>query len=121
MNPMAMMPGYPIPGMPGPAPGASPMPSPGGGAPPMEMLEQFAGMPSPGGEDELLGEATNQISLALTRIHLRSPRAAKLLADAQSKVQQAREVLSEDSMAPLGLPPNLLGGGMPGMGPGPGM
>ena len=93
-------------------------PSPMGGPDPMglEALGQLQSQPSPGGEEQALADASLNIGMALTRIHMRSPRAARLLSDALSKLNQAREALQTEASAPVGAPPNLLGGLTPNTG-----
>lgn len=82
----------------------------------MQALEALQGNPSPGGEDEALTDATTKLGFAASRIQLRSPEAAKLLNDAISKVQQARQKLQAAQTGPVGAPTDLMGGmgqGMP--------
>lgn len=81
----------------------------------MEALGQLQGQPSPGGEDKALTEASTQLGFAASRLQLRSPKAAKLVNDAISKVQQARTELQNAQSGPLGAPTDLMGGmqGMP--------
>jgi hypothetical protein len=104
-SPPFPMAGPGLPGMPGPAPFG---PDPAA----MQALSGVGETPSPQREEDLLSEALLKIGVALAHIHMRSPKAAKLLSDAQSKISQAREELKKEQ--PVGLPPDLLGGMMPG-------
>ena len=82
----------------------------------MQALEGLQGNPSPGGEDQALTDATTKLGFAAARIQLRSPKAAKLLNDAMSKVQQARTEIQHAQSGPVGAPTDLMGGmgqGMP--------
>lgn len=83
----------------------------------MQALESLQGSPSPGGEDEALTDASTKLGFAASRIQLRSPKAAAMLQDAISKVQKARTELQQSQTGPVGLPTDLLGGGMGGMMP----
>lgn len=91
--------------------GGGPMPMgapPGlGGGDPMQALMGLQEQPAPDGEDQALQDASLKIGMAYSRIQMRSPKAAKLLADASSKVQQAREALKQEGSRPLGAPPSL--------------
>lgn len=105
----------------------------GGGAGPgpdmlLQALQQLQQSPPPDAEQEALRDATMKISMALSRIQLRSAKAARLLSESLGKLQSAREALDTEAsrpMAPppsLGMPPmgGLAGGPPPGMGaPGP--
>jgi hypothetical protein len=71
--------------------------------------------PQPQRESEALKEATNIIGVAMSGVQMRSPKAARFLADAASKIQQAIQTLNEEGMSPLGLPPGL-GAASPPMG-----
>lgn len=104
----------PMPGMGGP-PGAPPMggppgPAPEGGGGPEGILKMLAGLqqqPPPDGEQEALRDASMKIGMAMARIQMRSAKAARLLADALSKVQQAREALQQEGHRSLNAPPDL--------------
>jgi len=60
-----------------------------------------------------------KIGMALSRVQLRSPKAARLLADALSKVQQAREAMQQEGKGAMNAPPDLgfAGAGGPGTPP----
>lgn len=102
------------------APGAPPFGGPPQG---LESLQQLLQQPSPDAEQSALSQATMQLGGVLPRVHLRSPRAAKLIADAISRLESARDALTEDMTEALAPPPDLLGGltpnrsGLPSMGP----
>lgn len=83
----------------------------------LEALQKLQGSPPPDGEQEALRDASMKIGLAFSRIQLRSAKAARLLSEAISKIQSARETLQAESERSLAPPPNL-GGGLPMM-PGP--
>jgi len=116
------MPGLPGGGGPPPAP----MQGPGlPGGPPDPVLAGLAMLqqsPPPEGEQEALRDASTKIGMAMSRVQTRSPKAARLLADALSKVQQAREALQQEAQKQLPAPPDLglsggsMAGGMPGGG-----
>ena len=117
---MSIPPGL-MPGGGGP-PGAL---APPGGAPgaggPEGLLQILAGLqqsPEPDGADQMLTQATLSINGAYARIAQRSAKAAKLLMDANSRIQAARQALQEEASRPVAAPPGL---GMPGMGGGGGM
>ena len=87
---------------------------------PEEMLKVLAGMqksPPPSGEQEALRDASMKIGMAASRWQTRSPKAARLLADALSKIQQAREVMDALKTSPLEAPPDLGLGGPGGPSP----
>lgn len=109
MMPMA---GQGLPGM-----GQSPMGGPPSGA--LEALQQMQQSPSPSGEEEALAKASTFLGLALARVYLRSPKAAKMISDALSRVQSARQELSDLGSGPMMPPPDLMGGSAPGGMPGP--
>lgn len=112
--PMPMMAGQGLPGM-----GAPPMPGPPPDA--MGAMGMLSNAPSPDGEQQALMEASEKVGLALARAWLRSPKAARLLADALKKIQDAREALDQAGKGPVGAPPDLGGMAPPApMGP-PGM
>lgn len=110
--------------MPGAAPGGMPGAEggpPGGGAGPEGLLKVLASLqqsPEPDGADQMLNDATMKINAAYARVAQRSAKAAKLLMDANSRVQAAREALQQESSRALPAPPSLgmpPSGGMPGM------
>lgn len=104
------------PGMP-PMMGQSPMgPSPGA----MAALKDLQQVPVGKRIEEALEDVSLKLGQALADAHLQSARAAKLLADALSRVEQAREALAENATAALPSPPDM-GGGMPGGGNPPSM
>ncbi|TSA53226.1 MAG: hypothetical protein D4R44_04025 [Actinobacteria bacterium] len=101
MQPMLPMAGTGMPGM-----GQNPIgPDPQA----MEAMSMLQAQPSPHMEDETLNEATDKLGIALSRIHLRSPRAAKHLAKAIEEIQSARDMLLDDQSGPMAPPPNLMG------------
>lgn len=124
--------GMPPPGMGGPPPGG-PMaggmmpgmgPSPmGGGAPPASMaaLDQLASAPAGAGEEEILRDTSMKLKAASSRVIMRSPRAAQEVAKAAQYVDRALELLHEESSAPVGIPPDLMGALGPMAGGGPSM
>jgi len=83
------------------------------------MLAGLQQQPPPEGEQEALRDASMKIGMALSRVQTRSAKAARLLADALSKVQQAREALQQEGQRGLSPPPDLgfAGGGMAAGGP----
>ena len=99
------------------APGGSPMGGPPQAA--MSALDQLSKSSPQRGPKEALDDATAKLQVALMRIYLMNPKAAKLVSDALSKVQQAQSELTREGSSPVGAPPNLLGqgaqmgGGMP--------
>ena len=86
-------------------------PSPMGGPPPAAVaaLDQLAQQPPIEGERDALMEAQSKIQVALGRIMLRSPKAAKSLSDALGKINQALMTLEQEAQQPVGPPPELLG------------
>lgn len=81
------------------------------------MLAGLQQEPPPSGEQEALRDASMKISMAMGRVQLRSAKAARLLADALSKVQQAREAMQQEGKGAMNAPPDLgFGAGAPGMG-----
>src|SRR2546425_126720 len=119
-----VMPGMPMgapPGMPGMPPSGMMGAPPGGGGPPnpaMGALDALAGMPMQAKEQKALAEASANIQIALAGIYTRSAKAAEHLSKAYSEIQKCREVLEQLGSAPVGPPPDLLGGLTPSpMGP----
>jgi hypothetical protein len=111
-----------MPGQGGPPPSPMGPAPPGAGGGPEGILQMLAGLqqqPPPDGEKEALNDATMKLGMALSRIQLRSAKAAKLLADAISKVQQAKEALAQEGQRGLQPPPDLglAGGGLSGAPP----
>ena len=101
MQPMLPMAGTGMPGM-----GQSPIgPDPQS----MEAMAMLQSQPSPHMEDATLNEATDKLGIALSRIHLRSPRAAKHLAKAIEEIQSARDMLLDGQSGDMAAPPNLMG------------
>lgn len=107
----------------GGAPGGPPGGDMGGGGPDgmMKVLAGLQKQPPPDGEKQALTDASTKISMALSRIQLRSAKAAKLLSDAVSKIHAAREALDNEGSSPVAAPPDLgmtggmnPGGGSPG-------
>ena len=86
-------------------------PSPMGGPPPgaVAALDQLAQQPPVEGERDALMDAQSKIQVALGRIMLRSPKAAKSLSDALGKINQALMTLEQEASQPVGPPPELLG------------
>lgn len=107
----------PFPGSPGGLPPMAGMgmpgmgPSPFGGPPPaaVQALDQLAQQPPGDGEREALMDAQSKIQVALGRIMLRSPKAAKALSDALGKINQSLMTLEQEAQSPVGPPPELLG------------
>ena len=103
-----MMPGMPpMAGMGQMGMGQPPMQGP----PPqvMQSMDMLTQQPSPQGEDEALGQASAQIGLALSRIYLRSSRAATKLSQALKDIQEARTILQEEAQSAVMSPPDLMG------------
>lgn len=94
------------PGGPGGPPGGG-MAPPGGGPGQLDALASMQSAPPPHGEEEALADATMKIGMALARIHMRSPKAAKMLSEAVSKIQGARKELKNTATNPVASPPNL--------------
>lgn len=108
------IPGPLMPGMGGPPP--APMSGPGlPGGPPDPVLSGLAMLqqaPPPDGEKEALRDATLKINMAMSRIQLRSPKAAAMLANAVGQIQKAMDTLQEEGSKQLPPPPDLgLSGG----------
>jgi len=105
-----------MPGMPpGAPPGMPGMPPPPGGPgqgpnPAMGALQRLGGMPMEAKEKKALAEASAHIQIALAGIYGRSAKAADHLSKAYSEIQKCREVLEQLGSAPVGPPPDLLGG-----------
>jgi hypothetical protein len=89
----------------------------GGGGGPEGLLKILASLqkqPPPDGETQAIQQAANLLSMALSRVQMRSASSAKLLADAISKVQSAREALAKEGSGAVASPPDLgMTGGMP--------
>ncbi len=87
----------------------------GGGGPEdiLKMLATFQGQPSPDAEKKMLQDAVVMISGAYPKIQLRSAKAARLISEAQAKVQSAIEALASEGQQPVAPPPNLGMGGPP--------
>jgi len=96
----------------GPAPTP---PNAGGPEAGLKVLAEMQQQPPPGGEEQMLAEASNLIGQAASRMSMRSAKAGKALADALSKIQQAREAMKDVASGPLAPPPDLA---MNGMAPG---
>ena len=101
------------PGLPGPGPSPLGQPNPAA----LQALGDLQKQPSPGGEEEALTKATDAVGMAMSRIYMRSPEAAKMLSEALSRIQSARMELQKIASAPVGMPPDLLGGITPWGGP----
>lgn len=86
---------------------------PPGPDPAMKALEGLAGVPSPQREEKAMAEASAQIQIALTGVYGRDATAAKHLSTAYKEIQAARESLAKLAQAPVGTPPDLLGGMVP--------
>lgn len=99
-----------MPGMPPPQMGGGMPPMGGGQNPQMGALESLSGMPSNAREKEALATAAANIQIALAGIYTRSAKASKHLSTSYSELQKAREVLEELVDAPVGPPPDMLGG-----------
>ena len=84
----------------------------------LKVLATLQSSPPPDGEQEALRDASMKIGMAFSRIQLRSAKAARLLSEAQSKIQSAREALQQEASRPLSAPPDLgLSGGAIAAGP----
>ena len=83
------------------------MAGPGGGPQQLDALASMQQGPPPHGEEEALADATMKIGMALARIHLRSPKAAKMLTEALSKIQGARQEMQTLAQSPVSPPPSL--------------
>ena len=122
----------PMPGGPQGPPGAGGPPGggqPGAGGPGPEaimgILAALQGTPQQAQEPPIFQEATNALGLLLQRVQTRSAKAAKAIADALAKVQQAKVDLANESSKSMQPPPDLgltggggMSGGMGGMSPG---
>lgn len=95
----------------------------GGGGPDdiLKLLTSFQQQPSPDAEKKMLQDAVVMISGAYPKIQLRSAKAARMISEAQAKVQGAIEALATEGQHQMQPPPNLGLGGPPGGGMGPGM
>ena len=108
-----------MPGQGGPPPPGAGGPGGGdllGGGPEgiLKLLASFQQQPPPSGEDQMLNEASTMINAAYARILQRSSKAAKLLAEANVKIQGAREALKAEPDRNMAPPPDLMGGMNPG-------
>jgi hypothetical protein len=94
----------------------------GGGGPDaiLKLLSSFQSQPSPDAEKKMLQDASVMINGAYPKIQLRSAKAARLLMEANAKVQSALEALAQEAQKPMAAPPNLGleggGGGAPPLG-----
>ena len=91
--------------------GPGPLGGDGGG--PDQILAMLAKLqqgPPPDAEQEAMRDATMKISMALSRIQMRSAKAARLLSEAISKIHSAREALGQEADRAVGPPPAM---GMP--------
>lgn len=113
------IPGAMMPGQGGPPPdmgGMGGAGGPGGGPDAiLKLLASFQQQPSPDAEKKMLQEAVTMISGAYPKLQLRSAKAARMISEAQAKIQGALEALSQEGQKGLAPPPDL-GMGMPGMG-----
>jgi hypothetical protein len=75
--------------------------------------------PPPSGEQDALRDASMQIGFAASRIAQRSAKAARLLTEALTKIQAAREALEQEGSRPLGPTPDLGSGALMGGAQGP--
>ena len=84
----------------------------------LQMLAQLQQSPPPSGEEEALNQATMVLSFAMSRIQMRSSKAAGMLADAISKIQKAKDAMKEAGSGPVGQPPDMgyAGSAMGGVG-----
>ena len=122
--PAGLMPGAGAGGAPpigGGLPGAPPQQGPGGGGGPIDaIMQSLLGLqqtPEPDGVDEALRDASMKIGFAASRTQLRSAKVTKMLTEAVSKIQGAREELKNLPTQPLSPPPNLGFEGTPGAPP----
>lgn len=113
-----------MPGAGGPPPGgAPPAPGPGGDGGPaaaMQALLSLQQAPPPDGEKDALMDVTTKLGFVLSRVQLRSAKAARLISEALSKIQGAKEALADEASHPIAPVPNLgvpsiMGAGAPGM------
>lgn len=109
------MPGMP-PGLGQGVVGMGPPPGPPPGA--MEALGALQGQPSPGGEEDAIGQAVQAAGMALARAYLRSPEAATKISKAITLLNQAREDLQNAANQPMMPPPDMLAGQPPMGAPG---
>ena len=84
----------------------------------MQALDQLSKSPADKGPKEAINEAVAKLQVALSRIYLQSPKAAKLISDALSKVTSAQSELEKEGMNPVAPPPNMMGGMNRMQGPG---
>ena len=83
----------------------------------MKLLAGLQSSPPPDGEKKMLQEAVTMMSGAAARIQTRSAKAARLVMEAQAKVQGALEALAQEGQQQLSPPPDF---GMGGAGAPPG-
>src|SRR5437899_5227849 len=97
--PPAMMSGSAGPGAMGP--GGGPGGSPGGPAPEeiLKLLATLQQSPPPSGDDQMMNNASIMVNGVYARIAQRSAKAARLLMEANSKIQQAREALQHEAQS----------------------
>ena len=94
--------------------------SPGGGGGLDGIMKLLAGLqssPPPDGEKKMLQEAVTMMSGAAARIQTRSAKAARLVMEAQAKVQGGLEALAQEGQQQFSPPPDF---GMGGAGAPPG-
>lgn len=79
----------------------------------MKFITSLQQSPPPDGEDQMLNQASMLINQAYGRIVQRSAKSAKALAEANVKIQSAREALKAEASRPqAGAPDMGMGMGM---------
>ena len=80
----------------------------------MALLTGMQQQPPQSGEDNLFRDASAAVGTVYQRVAQRSAEAAKLLSEALTKIQAARQALQKEGNRPLAAPPDLGMGGMGG-------
>ena len=89
------------------------MPPPG-----LDAMQQLAGMPTMAKEKKLIADIQAQIQVLLAGVAGRSSKAQMAFNKAYGEMLKGQDALEELSQAPVGPPPDLLGGMSPApMGP----
>lgn len=81
----------------------------------MTLMGAMQQQPPPQKELSMLRDAGNLLAGAMAGVQLRSSKGAKLIADAQSRLQSAIQTIQEEGSGPVAAPPDM--GSLPGMPP----
>lgn len=94
-------------------PGMPPAPGMGMGGPANPMLQalsRLSGAPAPSREKRAMQTAAANLQIAMTGASTRSAKAAEHLSKAYQEVQRAIQIMEDLATAPIGPPPDFLGG-----------